>query len=170
MGTHWPKASASYGDSLQVIADELKEITGGRFVFGEQLLAGSQVGTEVFQVFAQGFDLLVGEFRRFEELLKRLDEDTAAPPCEAAKVVEGARRGGVDRKIGEMALEVIAEVGRGRVALLGQLGGSKPTHVLHHPQHVDQGANGRLDPPVPLEEINGIFIAEFRFLCWERSF
>ena len=30
--SHWPKASASYGDSLQVIADELKEITGGRFV------------------------------------------------------------------------------------------------------------------------------------------
>ena len=30
--SHWPKASASYGDSLQVIADELKEITGGRFI------------------------------------------------------------------------------------------------------------------------------------------
>ena len=29
--SHWPKASASYGDSLAIIAEELKENTGGRF-------------------------------------------------------------------------------------------------------------------------------------------
>ncbi|MEM9060211.1 MAG: TRAP transporter substrate-binding protein DctP [Pseudomonadota bacterium] len=52
--SHWPKASASYGDSLQVIADELKEITGGRFTL-ELFGAGEFAkGAEIFNIVRRG--------------------------------------------------------------------------------------------------------------------
>lgn len=52
--SHWPKASASFGDSLQVIADELKEITNGRFVW-ELFGAGEFAkGAEIFNIVRRG--------------------------------------------------------------------------------------------------------------------
>ncbi len=52
--SHWPKASASYGDSLQVIADELKEITGGRFVLELHGAGEFAKGAEIFQIVKKG--------------------------------------------------------------------------------------------------------------------
>ena len=52
--SHWPKASASYGDSLQVIADELKEITGGRFVLQLHGAGEFAKGAEIFQIVKKG--------------------------------------------------------------------------------------------------------------------
>ena len=52
--SHWPKASASYGDSLQVIADELAEITGGRFVLALHGAGEFAKGAEIFQIVKQG--------------------------------------------------------------------------------------------------------------------
>ena len=52
--SHWPKASASYGDSLQVIADELKEITGGRFVLELYGAGEFAKGAEIFQIVKKG--------------------------------------------------------------------------------------------------------------------
>lgn len=52
--SHWPKASASFGDSLQVIADELKDLTGGRFVW-ELFGAGEFAkGAEIFNIVRRG--------------------------------------------------------------------------------------------------------------------
>lgn len=52
--SHWPKASASYGDSLVVIADELKEITGGRMEL--QLFGAGEFakGAEIFNIVRRG--------------------------------------------------------------------------------------------------------------------
>jgi len=52
--SHWPKASASYGDSLQVIADELKEITGGRFVLELHGAGEFAKGAEIFNIVRRG--------------------------------------------------------------------------------------------------------------------
>lgn len=52
--SHWPKASASYGDSLQVIADELKEITGGRFVWELHGAGEFAKGAEIFNIVRRG--------------------------------------------------------------------------------------------------------------------
>ena len=52
--SHWPKASASYGDSLEVIAQELEENTGGRFkleLFGAGEFAK---GAEIFNIVRRG--------------------------------------------------------------------------------------------------------------------
>lgn len=52
--SHWPKASASFGDSLQVIADELAQITNGRFVW-ELFGAGEFAkGAEIFNIVRRG--------------------------------------------------------------------------------------------------------------------
>ena len=52
--SHWPKASASFGDSLEVIAAELKEITGGRFTM-ELFGAGEFAkGAEIFNIVRRG--------------------------------------------------------------------------------------------------------------------
>lgn len=52
--SHWPKASASYGDSLQVIADELEEITAGRMKL--QLFGAGEFakGAEIFNIVRRG--------------------------------------------------------------------------------------------------------------------
>ena len=52
--SHWPKASASYGDSLAVIAKELEEITGGRFKL--QLFGAGEFakGGEIFNIVRRG--------------------------------------------------------------------------------------------------------------------
>ena len=52
--SHWPKASASYGDSLQIIADELKEITGGRFVWELYGAGEFAKGAEIFNIVRRG--------------------------------------------------------------------------------------------------------------------
>ena len=52
--SHWPKASASYGDSLQVIADELKEITGGRFTMELYGAGEFAKGAEIFNIVRRG--------------------------------------------------------------------------------------------------------------------
>ncbi|MCG8691548.1 MAG: hypothetical protein MI806_10105, partial [Minwuiales bacterium] len=48
--SHWPKASASYGDSLTIIANELEENTGGRFKL--QLFGAGEFakGAEIFNI------------------------------------------------------------------------------------------------------------------------
>ena len=52
--SHWPKASASYGDSLAIIAEELKENTGGRFEL--QLFGAGEFakGGEIFNIVRRG--------------------------------------------------------------------------------------------------------------------
>lgn len=52
--SHWPKASASYGDSLAVIAKELEEKTGGRFKL--QLFGAGEFakGGEIFNIVRRG--------------------------------------------------------------------------------------------------------------------
>ncbi len=52
--SHWPKASASYGDSLQIIANELKENTEGRFTL--QLFGAGEFakGGEIFNIVRRG--------------------------------------------------------------------------------------------------------------------
>ncbi len=52
--SHWPKASASYGDSLEVIAAELKEMTGGRMEL--QLFGAGEFakGAEIFNIVRRG--------------------------------------------------------------------------------------------------------------------
>ena len=52
--SHWPKASASYGDSLAVIAKELEENTGGRFKL--QLFGAGEFakGGEIFNIVRRG--------------------------------------------------------------------------------------------------------------------
>lgn len=52
--SHWPKASASYGDSLQVIADELAEVTGGRFTWELHGAGEFAKGAEIFQIVKKG--------------------------------------------------------------------------------------------------------------------
>ncbi|GHD53702.1 ABC transporter substrate-binding protein [Thalassobaculum fulvum] len=52
--SHWPKASASYGDSLQVIADELAEITKGRFTLNLHGAGEFAKGAEIFQIVKKG--------------------------------------------------------------------------------------------------------------------
>jgi len=52
--SHWPKASASYGDSLQVIADELAEITKGRFTLQLHGAGEFAKGAEIFQIVKKG--------------------------------------------------------------------------------------------------------------------
>ena len=52
--SHWPKASASYGDSLQIIADELKEITGGRFTMELYGAGEFAKGAEIFNIVRRG--------------------------------------------------------------------------------------------------------------------
>lgn len=52
--SHWPKASASYGDSLQIIADELAEITGGRMVLELHGAGEFAKGAEIFQIVKKG--------------------------------------------------------------------------------------------------------------------
>ncbi|ANK81621.1 MAG: ABC transporter substrate-binding protein [Rhizobiales bacterium NRL2] len=52
--SHWPKASASYGDSLQVIADELAEITNGRFTLELHGAGEFAKGAEIFQIVKKG--------------------------------------------------------------------------------------------------------------------
>lgn len=52
--SHWPKASSSYGDSLQVIADELAEITDGRFTMELHGAGEFAKGAEIFQVVKKG--------------------------------------------------------------------------------------------------------------------
>lgn len=52
--SHWPKASASYGDSLQVIANELKELTGGRFVWQLHGAGEYAKGAEIFNIVQKG--------------------------------------------------------------------------------------------------------------------
>ena len=51
---HWPKASASFGDSLAVIAKELEEITEGRFKL--QLFGAGEFakGGEIFNIVRRG--------------------------------------------------------------------------------------------------------------------
>ena len=48
------RRSASYGDSLKVIADELKEITGGRFVLQLHGAGEFAKGAEIFQIVKKG--------------------------------------------------------------------------------------------------------------------
>ena len=52
--SHWPKASASFGDSLALIAAELEEITGGRFKL--QLFGAGEFakGREIFNIVKRG--------------------------------------------------------------------------------------------------------------------
>lgn len=52
--SHWPKASASYGDSLQIIADELKANTEGQFTL--QLFGAGEFakGGEIFNIVRRG--------------------------------------------------------------------------------------------------------------------
>lgn len=52
--SHWPKASASYGDSLEIIAKELEENTGGRFKL--QLFGAGEFakGGEIFNIVRRG--------------------------------------------------------------------------------------------------------------------
>ena len=52
--SHWPKASASYGDSLEVIAAELEANTGGRFKL--QLFGAGEFakGGEIFNIVRRG--------------------------------------------------------------------------------------------------------------------
>lgn len=52
--SHWPKASASYGDSLTIIANELEENTGGRFKL--QLFGAGEFakGAEIFNIVRRG--------------------------------------------------------------------------------------------------------------------
>jgi len=52
--SHWPKASASYGDSLEVIAAELEEKTSGRFKL--QLFGAGEFakGGEIFNIVRRG--------------------------------------------------------------------------------------------------------------------
>ncbi|MFK7963659.1 MAG: hypothetical protein AB8C46_06790, partial [Burkholderiaceae bacterium] len=52
--SHWPKASASFGDSLEVIAKELEEITEGRFKL--QLFGAGEFakGGEIFNIVRRG--------------------------------------------------------------------------------------------------------------------
>ncbi|MEM7684262.1 MAG: TRAP transporter substrate-binding protein DctP [Pseudomonadota bacterium] len=52
--SHWPKASASYGDSLVIIADELKEITGGRFTLELYGAGEFAKGAEIFNIVRRG--------------------------------------------------------------------------------------------------------------------
>lgn len=52
--SHWPKASASYGDSLQIIADELKEITAGRFTLELYGAGEFAKGAEIFNIVRRG--------------------------------------------------------------------------------------------------------------------
>jgi TRAP-type mannitol/chloroaromatic compound transport system substrate-binding protein len=52
--SHWPKASSSYGDSLQVIADELAEITNGRFTMELHGAGEFAKGAEIFQIVKKG--------------------------------------------------------------------------------------------------------------------
>ncbi|MEZ5652375.1 MAG: TRAP transporter substrate-binding protein DctP [Burkholderiaceae bacterium] len=52
--SHWPKASASFGDSLALIAEELEQITGGRFKL--QLFGAGEFakGREIFNIVKRG--------------------------------------------------------------------------------------------------------------------
>lgn len=52
--SHWPKASASYGDSLEIIAAELEELTGGRMSL--QLFGAGEFakGAEIFNIVRRG--------------------------------------------------------------------------------------------------------------------
>ena len=52
--SHWPKASASFDDSLQIIADELKELTKGRMEI--QLFGAGEFakGAEIFNITRRG--------------------------------------------------------------------------------------------------------------------
>lgn len=52
--SHWPKASASYGDSLEIIAAELKDITNGRMEL--QLFGAGEFakGAEIFNIVRRG--------------------------------------------------------------------------------------------------------------------
>jgi TRAP-type mannitol/chloroaromatic compound transport system substrate-binding protein len=52
--SHWPKASASFGDSLQIIANELEENTEGRFKL--QLFGAGEFakGGEIFNIVRRG--------------------------------------------------------------------------------------------------------------------
>ena len=52
--SHWPKASASYGDSLAVIAEELKQNTDGQFEL--QLFGAGEFakGGEIFNIVRKG--------------------------------------------------------------------------------------------------------------------
>ncbi|MEM6622491.1 MAG: TRAP transporter substrate-binding protein DctP [Pseudomonadota bacterium] len=52
--SHWPKASASYGDSLEVIAAELAEITNGRMVLELYGAGEFAKGAEIFQIVKKG--------------------------------------------------------------------------------------------------------------------
>lgn len=52
--SHWPKASASFGDSLELIAKEVEESTGGRFKL--QLFGAGEFakGGEIFNIVRRG--------------------------------------------------------------------------------------------------------------------
>ncbi|MEM7056689.1 MAG: TRAP transporter substrate-binding protein DctP [Pseudomonadota bacterium] len=52
--SHWPKASASYGDSLEVIAAELEEKTGGRMKLELHGAGEFAKGAEIFQIVKKG--------------------------------------------------------------------------------------------------------------------
>lgn len=52
--SHWPKASASYGDSLAVIAKELEETTGGRFKLELHGAGEFAKGAEIFNIVRRG--------------------------------------------------------------------------------------------------------------------
>lgn len=52
--SHWPKASASYGDSLAVIAKELEEITEGRFKLELHGAGEFAKGAEIFNIVRRG--------------------------------------------------------------------------------------------------------------------
>ncbi|MGB7299885.1 MAG: TRAP transporter substrate-binding protein DctP [Burkholderiaceae bacterium] len=52
--SHWPKASASYGDSLAVIAKELEENTKGRFKLELHGAGEFAKGAEIFNIVRRG--------------------------------------------------------------------------------------------------------------------
>lgn len=52
--SHWPKASSSFGDSLQIIADELAELTGGRFTIELYGAGEFAKGAEIFNIVRRG--------------------------------------------------------------------------------------------------------------------
>ncbi|MEQ9640082.1 MAG: TRAP transporter substrate-binding protein DctP [Alphaproteobacteria bacterium] len=52
--SHWPKASASYGDSLQIIANELEEKTSGRFKLELHGAGEFAKGGEIFNIVRRG--------------------------------------------------------------------------------------------------------------------
>lgn len=52
--SHWPKASSSYGDSLQVVADEIEKLTDGRMKLQLHGAGEFAKGAEIFNIVRRG--------------------------------------------------------------------------------------------------------------------